>query len=298
MEKFASKLSAIISLLGMYYTGMNVRYDITGRKPTKLLEAIMWAVIIGVVRHYFTTFIFDDIGRKWIASTAAKRNKVAKFSSCAFKTLFFIIIVYLEWAVLISQEYTPRMLFGNGETSKLWTSDFVPSEELVSVFMASLGYHIHSTIYHVFLVERRSDFHQMVLHHIVTLWLMILSFLEGHIRIGTLIVFTNDIADIFVYSTRMLGDTVFVKSSIISYILLTISYFYFRIVVFPACILPSILAEATGLSQLELYTYAAFLGALYILHGYWFGLIVRIGFNLATTGSRKDILADNHASND
>jgi len=298
MEKFASKFSAIISLVGLYYAGANLQYDMSGREPRRFLEAMMWAVIICAARYYITTYIFEGIGLKVISPTADKQGNVHKFSACAFKTFFFIVIVIFEYNVFVPQDYTPSMLFGSGKTINLWSDNFIPSEELVSVFMASLGYHIHSTIYHVFLVERRSDFHQMVLHHVVTLWLMILSFLEGHIRIGTMIVFINDIPDILVYSTKMLGDTVYVKTSILSYILLTISYFYFRLIVFPISLLPSIWYEATNLSRLEIYTYSAFLGALYLLHMYWFGLILQIGINIATTGSRKDILADRNASND
>jgi len=297
MEKYARFATWIMNTLGVYYAWTNLGLDMTGREPREFTQAVMWGVVLCICRYISTKYIFSSIGTKLIVSKKGKAQKVSKFATCAFKTLCFFGLVWFEWSVLNEQDFTPRLLFGAGKTKNLWTSER-PPRPLVAMFMASLGYHLHSTVYHVFFVERRSDYHQMVLHHVITLWLMILSYMEGHIRGGSIIVLINDVPDIFVYSSKMLGDTIFVKTSIVSYVLLTITYLYFRLIVAPVSIIHSMMTEAYNMSQFDVWVYAGFLGCLYLLHLYWFILILKIGVNISRTGSRKDILADITSSDD
>lgn len=298
METYSRVGSWVMNSLGLYYLWVHITSDRSVRGPADFVEALFWGSILCIARYITTKYLFSKLGSQVIAYKRGKPQKVAKFATCAFKTVCFSILVVFEWSVLRDKEFTPRLLLGAGETEKLWTAGYTPPGALVSVFMASLGYHLHSTIYHVFVVDKRSDYHQMVLHHVLTLWLMILSYMEGHIRGGTFIVLLNDLPDIFVYSSKMLGDTVFFKSSIVSYVLLTITYFYCRLIVAPVSIYWSMMIEAETMSRFEVWVYSGFVGALYVLHFYWFILIVKIGLNIAKTGSRKDILADMACNDD
>ena len=298
METYTRFGAWIMNALGVYYAWVNLGSSVAGRDPMEFLQAVYWGIALCLVRHITTRYFFSNIGERLITSKKGKAQKVSKFSTCGFKTVCFALLVWFEWTVLSEQDYTPRLLFGTGNTANLWTEGYEPPRALVAMYMASLGYHIHSTIYHMFFVERRSDYHQMVLHHVITLWLMILSYMEGHIRGGSMIVLINDVPDIFVYSSKMLGETVFVKTSIVSYVLLTITYLYFRLIVAPVSIIYSMMTEAFNMSRFEVWVYAGFLGSLYFLHLYWFILILKIGVNISKTGSRKDILADITSSDD
>lgn len=250
------------------------------------------AFVLCVARYLSSEFILVPIGRSIICrKTSNRESKIAKFASCAFKCAFFVVMGSFEYALLSEQDFTPTWLFGTGSTANCWKENYEMPIELTQLFMVSLGYHLHSTIYHCCILERRSDFGEMLLHHALTLWLMVLSYLEGFSRIGLLIVFLNDVPDIFVYLTKSLGDTVFVKTSIVSYGFLVMAYFYFRLVVFPISVLPSLLYESR-MDLVALVLYAGFLIALFLLHAYWFSLLVRIGINIATTGSRRDLIVD------
>jgi hypothetical protein len=260
--------------------------------PEFFATAIMWALILSVIRFVSTEYILKPLGSHIVTEQGRQREgKVSKFATCSFKASFFIVITYFEYTILSQQSFTPSYLFGSGHTINLWTENYRLTSDLISLFMASLGYHLHSTIYHCFLVERRSDFGEMLLHHALTLWLMVLSYIEGFQRIGLLIVFLNDAPDIFVYLTKALGDTVYVRSSILSYIGLIISYFYFRLVVFPVSLLPSLLFES-NMHMVARTLYVGFLSTLTLLHAYWFVLILRIGVNLIKTGKRQDFVVD------
>ena len=292
MSNFAVFATVAISVAGFIYSGYRT-FTMQRNYPLEYFSvAVLSAFFLCLARYLSSRYILERIGNFVISRKASKREKkIEKFAACTFKASFFIVISVLEYKLLSEQDFTPSWLFGAGETANCWTQNYSMPEELIRLFMASLGYHLHSTIYHCCLVGRRADFGEMLLHHGLTLWLMVLSYVEGFSRIGLLIVFLNDVPDIFVYLTKSLGDTIFVKTSIVSYGFLVVAYFYFRLLVFPLSILPSLLFES-NMNVLGLFLYAGFLVPLFLLHAYWFSLLVRIGINLATTGSRCDIVVD------
>lgn len=282
----------LVTFLGITYSILRLKYT-EPASPLKYFSiAVLSAAVLCISRFILTKHIFEPLGRRIIGKEGDKHIvKVSKFGSCSFKTVFFASICYFEYEVLSRQNFTPSWLFGKGETANLWTEGYNMPVDLITVFMVSLGYHIHSTVYHCFVLERRCDFGEMLLHHMLTLWLMVLSYIDGYSRIGLLIVFLNDVPDIFVYATKSLGDTVFVKLSIVSYIGLVASYAYFRLVVFPVSLLPSLLYES-NFSPFGKFLYISFLCSLTALHAHWFVLLVKIGMNLVRTGSRRDIVVD------
>lgn len=297
MSRVAVLATVGITLFGLVYSLLKVNLGKSASPVEYFSLAILSAFVLCVLRFYLTKYILEPIGEAIIKDTSAARTmKVPKFGSCVFKAGFFLVISYFEYLLLSNQDFTPSWLFGSGNTVNLWTENYVMPVDLISVFMGSLGYHLHSTVYHCFFVDRRGDFGEMLLHHALTLWLMVLSYIEGYSRIGLLIVFLNDVPDIFVYLTKTLGDTPYVKASIASYIGLVVSYFYFRLVVFPVSLLPSLLYES-NFTPTGRVLYIGFLGSLTLLHAYWFALIVRIGINIATRGSRRDITVDRKKSN-
>jgi hypothetical protein len=292
MPDVALAVTAGVNIFGVVYSGLRLNLSKSASPPIYFGISLIVAIALCVLRHYSTKHLFEPLGRRIIRSSDKNvEAKISKFGSCSFKGIFFIAISLLEYSILSRQEFTPSWLFGRGNTAKLWTEGYDMPLDLITLFMGSLGYHLHSTIYHCFFVERRGDFGEMLLHHTLTLWLMVLSYIDGYSRIGLLIVFLNDVPDIFVYLTKSLGDTIFLKSSIAAYVGLLFSYGYFRLVVFPVSLLPSLLYES-NFSPLGRYLYIGFLCCLTLLHAHWFLLLVRIGVNLATTGSRRDITVE------
>ncbi len=291
----AKDISRIITVGGFSYLCYQLHNVGIHSGLYRLTSAVVYAMLFSGLRYCLTKYIFVDIGHKFMKEASPKQYTIDKFAACLFKTMFFIFMVMYEYYVLSKESYLPGALLGWGNASELWTYGYIPSGSLLNLYMVSLGYHLHSTIYHSFFVMRRNDYYELVLHHVLTLWLIILSYFEGYIRVGSIIMFMNDIPDIFVYSSKMLSETLFVKASIVSYVGLLLSYLYFRLIVFPMVIIPTIY---TGIYDNPLSTKVAYMGmllVLYLLQLYWFTLILNIGLNVITTGSRKDI-HNSHAS--
>ena len=106
------------------------------------------------------------------------------------------------------------------------------SEELRVYFLATLGYHLQSTIKHC-LKERRNDFIEMLLHHCLTIALYTGSYMVNFLPIGLIIVFCLDIADFWTHISKGFVDLIFKKTLHVIGVFLWCSWVYTRIVCFP-----------------------------------------------------------------
>ena len=94
--------------------------------------------------------------------------------------------------------FLPRSLFGSGDLSHV--HDNYPLVKwpagLKTYYLATMGYHLHMLIHHS-LDNVRHDYMEMMLHHIVTMFLYGFSYLVNTTLGGAVIMYLHDIADIF-----------------------------------------------------------------------------------------------------
>ena len=287
--------SVLVSLLGLYCL-FTTHYTDTSRHSgpsTWFLEGLLWCACFCSCRYLAINFVFNHVASMLVSAGHLKAGNESKFVTSAFKATFFFFMCAYEYSVISVQPFAPPELGGRGSTTEMWHAPpFAAPASLCRLYMVSIGYHLQSTIYHCCFVERRADFYQMVFHHVVTLWLIVLSFYIGGTRTGVLIIFVNDVPDFFMYVCKCLGDSRHALLLVLpSYALMLLSYLYFRIIVMPYTILYSILWEMSEAYIPIRPAFLVFLFSLYALHGFWFFLMLKIGASFFKTGSREDITA-------
>lgn len=103
------------------------------------------------------------------------------------------------------------------------------------------GWHIHDLITQ-FEKYDRPNFYEMLLHHIVTIFVMIGSFFNNQYVIAGFILWIHDVSDFWLFIARISGD--FLRKSeiltVFTYVMCLWNWFYFRIAVFPVSVLTSI----------------------------------------------------------
>jgi len=140
-----------------------------------------------------------------------------------------------------------------------------------------MGYHLHMLLHHM-TDHVRHDYMEMMLHHLVTMFLYGFSYLTNMTLPGAVVMYLHDIADVFTQYVRCFCETTFEKITLVSVLGMTISWFYTRIIVFPIVIYKVGFAVGDLFHGENFYT-AKFLSVhlciLFILHIYWFGLLLR-----------------------
>ena len=191
--------------------------------------------------------------------------------------------------------------------------------------MLSLGYYFHSIVALLF-EQRKKDFWQMMIHHVATSTLIILSWWISFFRIGSVILLLHDVADPWMEMAKManytgrhakLCDTLFVVFTIafgitrlLYYPLFVLNAVIYRVVPHPSrpdILLPpwctyseTPLCQTVGpffcgqCSHFGAYTvFVVLLLLLQVLHVIWYYMILRIAYEaLAFGGVQKDVRSD------
>jgi hypothetical protein len=132
------------------------------------------------------------------------------------KACFHIIAFCWGWTVLRDIGWLPWCIGGNGALDVVLRRNFVteipfgsPPRAIVNYGLYTSGYHFSELIRHVFVSERKSDFEEMVVHHIVTMALYLGYFMANMHCIGAFVAVLHDVSDIFISIARIFQATAY-----------------------------------------------------------------------------------------
>lgn len=242
--------------------------------------------------------LFDPVARAMIPKKPRWGPNVwgAKVTRCCdsiFKCVYYLVMTIWCYLLLKDEPWLPGVLGGSGETRFCWT-DYplqVVSPGLRRLYVVSVGYHL-SEVVMLLLEVHHPDFWEMLLHHSVSCSLVCYSYLLNYVRLGSLVLLLHGATDVFIYLSKAIVDTPNTRCTIASYFALVAAYAWFRIFVFPVAIMRSAWVESVREASSSIFgwgymNFAMFL--LFLLHMYWFGLILKIGTHFRKTGQAKDL---------
>lgn len=132
---------------------------------------------------------------------------------------------------------------------------------------------------------KRKDFHQQVIHHLATIFLIVFSYVANFVRVGSLVMAIHDVSDIFlelakcfVYAKWKVADTIFTLFAVI--------FIVSRIFVYPYAVLHNTLVKSMWLfSPYAGYFFFNFLLiVLQLLHIFWAYIIISMAVRMARVG--------------
>lgn len=77
----------------------------------------------------------------------------------------------------------------------------VPSD-IKWLYFVECGFYLHSIYATLYMDEKRKDFSVMLIHHVLTMTLIIVSYATRYHKIGILVVFVHDVTDILLEFTK------------------------------------------------------------------------------------------------
>eukprot|EP00347_Sterkiella_histriomuscorum_P004735 403359308 len=221
-----------------------------------------------------------------------RKSKTLKACNSLYKGVYFISVTVWGFYVLKDTDYLPWTLLGKasydnfnvGYPSVAWPAG------MREYYLGTMGYHVHQLFQHA-LHPMRNDFVEMFLHHCVTLVLYGGSYMVGMTDAGSVIMFLHDWADVFTSFVRCFTETTITSISVVSAIGMTLSWFYTRIIVFPAiiyytCFQRDIYNGAGFIADKFL---GSFLVILFILHCYWFVILLKSIQKFVKVGKAEDL---------
>jgi len=149
--------------------------------------------------------------------------------------------------------------------------------------------------------RKRATFWEMMIHHIVTLLLITISYLRMWISLGIVVLVIHDWVDVVLYIAKSLSDSSLMFTTAISFFFLSVEWAYVRLYAFPKCIILVILnymlyahefEQKVDVSLWECGAFASVLAILWVLHCYWFYLFMVAWMEFYKKGEVDDFHED------
>ncbi|XP_014789026.1 ceramide synthase 5 [Octopus bimaculoides] len=212
-----------------------------------------------------------------------KANTLTRFTESCWRFTYYFTILIIGTIIL----YNKVWFWDSTECWPNYPHQHVPSE-IYWYYLVELSYYVGSSLMH-FTDVRKKDFWELFIHHIVTMTLMFIAWIQNIIRISCLILLVHDMADPFLEATKMASYSGHRKWCNHLFIVFTIAWYIGRLYIFPFKILYSTLFYAptvTGMAPIY-YLYNGLLGSLQLLHIIWTVIITKILYNRLKTGEIK-----------
>uniref|UniRef100_A0A7S2V1S2 TLC domain-containing protein n=1 Tax=Fibrocapsa japonica TaxID=94617 RepID=A0A7S2V1S2_9STRA len=227
-----------------------------------------------------------------------QRQQLHKFTQSFWELVAYTFLV--AWGVYVHHDQ-PYLT----DSMSLW-EDFPiqhvrPCEKLY--YVMELGLYLNFFVYQ-FLDHRRSDWVEYFVHHSVTLFLLLFSWLTSFIRVGLVIMIIHDTSDPLLNLAKIFNYTAkkrprFQICADVTFAIFALVFFVTRILFYPGYLL-----KATFITILEVmvmhpcyYVWNPLMGTLFVLNVLWFFMICKV-IQKALSGKLDDVRSDDDIDTD
>ena len=221
--------------------------------------------------------------------------RVEKMLHVFHKVIYFTTVTIWGYIVLKDKDYMPPFLGGSGDYSISISKKYFPYSvygpdlALQRYILITSGFHFADFANHWFLQSKQNDFIEMGLHHIVAVYLFgglyFFNLWEG----GATLAFLHDIADIFVCSSKLLGETNYTNTTGAVFVFMMFVWIWTRLISLPYAMWILFMQDVKfGYVVKEIFLYL--LSCMFCLHAYWFTLFFKILGKFLKSGVAEDTI--------
>ena len=272
------------------------RPDYDNSKWSDFLPVLIISPTITFLKYLFkkasNSFFETRLSKKY--SGESLKLKMYKSTRNFFKLFWFSFITGLGFYVLSDTEFHTPLMFGTGDLKYL-LSDW-PFTRLPRFFklyyMIGLSYHFEDSVSHFF-HPIQNDFFEMLLHHYITILLIVSSYMLSFWNFGIIVMIQMDFWDIVVSWIKAFMDLSSSITVFSNYLWMLFSWIYFRDFVFMYEVVwkwsMSVRYRVGYDHDSRQLSFAVLLIGLFILNMYWTILFLRMGYRFIFKGETKDI---------
>eukprot|EP01047_Picozoa_sp_COSAG01_P072388 COSAG01_NODE_11498_length_1921_cov_4.789243_2_plen_309_part_00 len=198
--------------------------------------------VIFVFRWLVLTLLLAPAGRRLVPpgpTTAARSKTLSRFHSAGWEAIFYTLSSACGLFVLARESFE----WSVWPTSNIWVG--WPLQTFDGVFQAyyllGLAFYFQALLSLLLLDDPRSDFLEYLLHHLVTIFLIAVSYHTRIVRYGLVILLLHDIGDVFLNWAKVFkycGSACDVLCTI-CFVSFVIVFFLTRLVFLPLVVIPS-----------------------------------------------------------
>lgn len=221
-----------------------------------------------------------------------------KTATGLFKLTYFIFSSIVGYYILRELKFMPKEIFiFDGDMKDIYSPGvpdylFFPKHEYFDMYyLMGISYVLTDLIWLLFVYEAQTDFALMLLHHVLTISLIMFSYLTNLSSVGVVVLYLHDFSDVFCYFCRTTLNLEIPKVlRVIPAISLFLNWSYVRLYVFGKCIyLLGNFSTTKHPSNIHMVVLWYFLVILFFMHAFWIAQIGRrlVSFKFVDIGKVK-----------
>lgn len=290
LDPFPSPFHKNVELVG--YGGVGIAWD-------HLLD--LWMTLPFCVVFYclraLGKVVFPALARA-MGIKPSSNTRTRKFCYQCWLFIFYSVSAVFGYWV---QQDKPWLGFPMSESNMLGLFANFPHQPdpwITLYYAYQLAFYL--TELHAILTEdRRADFYEYLVHHSVTVILVLMSYGGFDHMIGSYILLIHDVSDIFLCSSKVFHYAKWENIVTFNFILFFLSFVWMRLVCLPVNFIPLFYIAPLVRKACINYWVLTFLlyGVLQPLHFYWFFLILKTIVRLLR-GVKGDVRSDSEEEGD
>jgi len=212
---------------------------------------------------------------------------LSKFLDCSWQLSYYVLYLLFGVYVLCDKEwfYDIRICWRKYPLHEL-------TDDVWWYYMIPLGFYYSQIIFDITSTNRRKDSTQMLIHHFATILLMTLSFTVNMVRMGCLVLFVHECADIPLLLAKICGYIGKKKYMDPLFVIFVLLWVVTRLGIFPFKLIKSTVFEAHVQEKMFFPVYYIFNGLLLmilLMHLVWTYYIGVIIYNKFETNEVSDV---------
>lgn len=257
---------------------------------TEIFYVAMVAALFTVHRYLMTKLVLNPF-MNYIGFSQKDR---IKFSESACKVIYYSLLYAFEFYLVIFKY--PELRY---DITSHWKNLKPTSEvpfDILALYVTEAGFYFHSIYATIFMDAWKKDSIAMLIHHVLANALILFSLNFRYHRIGLIVLYLHDVADISLESTKLVvcfknksPNSVLEFFSVVGFLSFTFSWFWSRLVIYPQIVLFSsgYAARAILPKANFFFLFNVMLWFLMCLNVWWFHFIVALIFRIASGQSRS-----------
>lgn len=202
--------------------------------------------------------------------TVTNRNRI-KLHGSVFRFFIYSTLSIYGFLTLFSEDW----IFTPFEYTLSWKYNLIPFS-IKFYYYLEISYYFTSLCF-LFVDPKMSDFYQMIIHHLITLMLICVSYNINILRYGVCVMLIHDVSDPLLELTKIFFYYNYQKKADILFSIFATVFIFTRCLVYPAVILFPLLYFKTYQYPLVGIKFGlAGLNILYILNLFWAIYIIRM----------------------
>ena len=201
-----------------------------------LTNVCIIAVVFTLLRSLLTSYMF----KPFAASMKFTPKNCRKFPESMWKFLYYLIMYIYTCIVLFGKHYN---LYEDPRTCwSVWSVGMSVPSDIYYLYCIQASFYLHSIYATVFMDTWRKDSIAMLIHHVLTVFLLCFSFAIRYYKVGVLVLFLHDLCDVLLEFTKLCvcwktrnNKKYYWPEVLINtgFLMFSFSWFYFRLYVFP-----------------------------------------------------------------